>query len=71
MTELAPIATLLTPTAIPTPKGVGPSNDEFAGATTVTTLPARFQQNTSGATTEINQPPNTCGPTTFIAKSIW
>jgi hypothetical protein len=68
---LRQIAELLTPTPTPTPKGVGPSNDAFAGATTVQALPARFQQDTSGATTEGSEPIAACVPTDFIGKTIW
>ncbi|HLH25960.1 MAG TPA: FecR family protein [Chloroflexota bacterium] len=70
---LQQIADLLTPTPAPTPrpKGVGPSNDQFAGATPVTSLPARFQQNTSGATTEGGEPLTPCGPNTFTGKTVW
>jgi hypothetical protein len=60
------IADILTPT--PRPKGAGPSNDQFAGATPVQAVPAQFTQNTIGATTEGGEPTNPCGQ---IGKTVW
>ena len=64
-----PLSSTTTPHLVGAPSAAPPTNDAFAAAQAITTLPFNTSENTAGATLEAAEPQPGC--TTGITATVW